>query len=81
MKNIKVYENEELFDEIMEHCQVDMDISSWDYSSDNTSNYNYNAMPLIDKTSYQVGWLVYKEWEDADETYISITSTDIERLH
>lgn len=81
MKNIKVYENEELFDEIMEHCQVDMDISSWDYSSDNHLNYNYNAMPLLDKkTDYQVGWLVYREWTewDENETYISINEEFVE---
>ena len=90
MKNIKVYEDTKLFDEIMEHCQVDMDISSWDYSSDIHSGYNYNAQPLTRKyTDYPVGWLVYREWEDdegeiCNETYITIEEyefTDIERLH
>lgn len=63
---IKVYENEELFDEIMKHHQVDMNISSWDYSSD-------NYFPLYDrKTGHRVGWLVFREWGDKNETYISI---------
>lgn len=81
MKNIKVYEDTKLFNEIMEHCQVDMDTSSWDYSSNLHQQYNYNAMPLLDKkTDYQVGWLVYREWGELDEneTYISINEEFVE---
>ena len=78
-KFVKIYENEELFDEILSTCNINMDISSWDYSSDIHSNYNYNARPLTRKcTDYTVGWLVYREWEDGDETYIAIKEEELE---
>ena len=78
MKIVKIYENEKDFDEIMSICYINMDIASWDYASDSHSGYNYNASPLIGKkTGHHVGWLVYREWRNAegeitDETYISI---------
>jgi len=79
-KFIRIYENEEMFDKILSTCNINMDISSWDYSSDIHSNYNYNARPLTRKcTDYPVvGWLVYREWEDGDETYIAMKEEELE---
>lgn len=79
----RIYEDDAImFDAIMENCIVDMDISSWDYSSDEHTGYNYNARPLTSKkTGHHVGWLVYKEWlsaegEITDETYINMKELD-----
>lgn len=72
-KIIKVYENEELFQEIMKRCRINEDISTWDYSSDNTINYP-NAKPLVGKyAGHHFGWLVYREWGNSSETYITYT--------
>ena len=86
MDEIRVQENNAMFDEIMKHCQVNMDISSWEYSSDNYTGNSYNARPLAcKKTGQHVGWLVYTKWTDATgeidyETHISIKEDDLNEL-
>jgi len=79
MKEIMVQENDAMFDEIIKHCVIDMNIACWDYSSDNQSRYL--QWTLIDKkTGHHVGWLVYKEWADA--TYhIKIKENSLHELH
>ena len=84
MKEIIVQENDAMFDEIMKHCQDNIDNSSWEYSSDNQSR-QLQWLLIGKKTGHHVGWFVYREWTDAtgeicDETHISIKEDILHEL-
>lgn len=85
MNEIIVQENDEMFEEIMKRCKINMDMSSWDYSSDNTIGYCYNARPLVcKKTNQQIGWLVNKEWSTEYgihyTTHLTMKEDDLDEL-
>jgi predicted methyltransferase len=82
MKNIKVYENEELFDEIIEHCQSDTIESFECFHCKQKAISEYFELreeytDMLNK--YEELEQEYKELKQQYDELL--TSTDIERLH
>ena len=64
--------------------ELDHDVYNWDYESDQHSNYQYNAVPLLNSDDETVGWKVYRQIDDIISEYLSFSNaweSELNRLN